>query len=103
MTELDRDKVSPNEPEVADSGAECTFRRKPRFTTLRGVRREYAALYVDLMNGRVTQKVAATAGNLLGGIVKALEVEVLEVRLNELEQRARILPAFKRGTRHLNG
>lgn len=83
------ENVSPNQPEAADCPSKTPFKRKPRFTTLRGVRREYGALYMDLMNGRVSQKVAGTAGNLLSGIVKALEVELLETRLTDLEDRVR--------------
>ena len=78
--------VSPNETQATDSGDERLFNRKPRFTSLRGVRREYGALYLDLMNGRISQKVAGTAGNLLSGIVRALEVELLEGRLAVLEK-----------------
>ena len=88
--------LSPNESQAADSGDERPFKRKPRFTTLRGVRREFGALYLDLMNGRVAQKVAGTAGVLLSGIVKALEVELLETRVGQLEQRAALI-AEERG------
>jgi hypothetical protein len=95
MDELTPRKLSSNELERADSSGEGPFRRKPRFTSLRGVRREYGALYLDLLNGRVAQKVAGTAGTLLNGIVKALEVEILEARLAELELRARITPAMR--------
>ena len=87
MTDSAPQNLSPKSPEVPDSGEETPFTRKPRFTSLRGVRREYGALYLDLMNGRVSQKVAGTAGNLLAGIVKALEVELLEDRLAVLEDR----------------
>jgi hypothetical protein len=94
MSESNPGNVSPNEPETADSAAKLPFNRKPRFTTLRGVRREFAALYLDLLNGRVPQKVAGTAGNVLNGIVKALEVEILESRLAELEERVGIAGSF---------
>lgn len=85
-------EMSPNDAQVPEPRPGMVFTRKPRFTTLRGVRREFAALYVDLLNGRVPQKVAGTAGNLLSGIVRALEVEVLERRLSDLEDRAGALP-----------
>lgn len=87
MADLPPGNLSSNGSQTADSGDERPFKRKPRFTTLRGVRREYGALYLDLMNGRVSQKVAGTAGTLLSGIVKALEVELLEDRLTALEKR----------------
>jgi hypothetical protein len=87
--------LSPNSAQEADSGAEMTFKRKPRFTTLRGVRREMGALYLDLLNGRVPQKIAGTAGNILSGIAKALEAETLEARLRELEDRAGIVAREK--------
>lgn len=87
MSDLIPENLSPKPSEAPDCGSETPFKRKPRFTSLRGVRREYGALYMDLMNGRVSQKVAGTAGNLLSGIVKALEVELLEGRLEALEER----------------
>ena len=87
MPDLTPVNLPPNESQTDDSDGEKPFKRKPRFTTLRGVRREYGALYLDLMNGRVSQKVAGTAGTLLSGIVKALEVELLEDRLAALEER----------------
>jgi hypothetical protein len=93
MPDLPPGNLSPNESQTADSGDERPFKRKPRFTTLRGVRREFGALYLDLMNGRVAQKVAGTAGTLLSGIVKALEVELLETRVGQLEQRAELIAA----------
>jgi hypothetical protein len=86
MPDLTPGNLSPNEAQATDSGDERPFKRKPRFTSLRGVRREYGALYLDLMNGRISQKVAGTAGNLLSGIVRALEVELLEDRLATLEK-----------------
>jgi hypothetical protein len=87
MSDSTPENLSPKRAEAPDSGEENPFKRKPRFTSLRGVRREYGALYLDLMNGRVSQKVAGTAGTLLNGIVKALEVELLEDRMAALEGR----------------
>ena len=87
MSDLTPENLLPKPSEAPDCGGETAFKRKPRFTSLRGVRREYGALYMDLMNGRVSQKVAGTAGNLLSGIVRALEVELLEGRLEALEAR----------------
>lgn len=58
-----------------------------KLNTLRSVRREMARLYRDLRNDRVTPRVAGTAGYLLTGIGKVLEVELLEQRLGELEAR----------------
>jgi hypothetical protein len=79
---------------IAQEGVFC---RKPRLTTLRGVRREFGALYLDLLHGRVPQKTAGTAAGLLTGIVRALEAELLEARLEALEERAGI-----RGPRRTN-
>jgi hypothetical protein len=87
MTHSSAGNLFPNEREGTEFSNEAVFRRKPRFTSLRGVRREMGALYLDLLNGRVSQKVAGTAGNLLNGIVRALEVEILERRLADLEER----------------
>jgi hypothetical protein len=95
MPDLTPENLSRNEPQDADSEDETLFKRKPRFTTLRGVRREYGALYLDLMNGRVSQKVAGTAGTLLTGIVRALEVELLEDRLAALEDRIGVNDAMR--------
>jgi hypothetical protein len=86
---------SPNEPEAAESGNETAFKRKPRFTSLRGVRREMGALYLDLMHGRVSQKVAGTANGILCGIAKTLEAEVFERRLADLEQRVGVSDAVR--------
>ena len=94
MTE-DAANLQRESPQGPDAPPEITYRRKPRFTTLRGVRREFGALYLDLLNGRVQQKTAGTAGSLLNGIVKALEVELLERRLVALEERAGIVPPRK--------
>jgi hypothetical protein len=87
MTHLGSGNLPPNESEVAEFGNETSFKRKPRFTSLRGVRREMGALYMDLMHGRVSQKVAGTANGILCGIAKTLEAETLERRLADLEQR----------------
>lgn len=78
---------SPKVAQVAVGAPKPAFKRKPRFTTLRGCRRELGSLYLDLMNGRVDRKVAGTAGNLINGIVRALEVELLEARVSEVEKR----------------
>jgi hypothetical protein len=87
VTESTPENLSPNSAEASDGAKETSFRRKPRFTTLRGCRRELGSLYLDLMNGRVDRKVAGTAGNLINGIVRALEVELLEARVSEVEKR----------------
>ena len=62
-----------------------------RLNSLHSVRRELARLYVDLRNERVTPKIAGTGAYILTAITKAMEVEILESRLEELEQRAGVL------------
>lgn len=59
-----------------------------RLNSLHSVRRELARLYRDLRNERVTPRVAGTAGYLLTAITRVLEVELLETRIEALEQRA---------------
>lgn len=104
MAEQTPGNLSPTEPQISDRGGKRPFTRKPRFTSLRAVRREYGALYMDLMNGRVPQKVAATAGSLLSGIVEALGAEIVERRLSELEGRVGKSDAFReqRSQRRIN-
>jgi hypothetical protein len=63
--------------------------RAPRLNTLGGVRRELARLYSDLRSGAVPPRVAGTGGYLLSTMIKALEVEQLEDRLNRLEEQVR--------------
>jgi hypothetical protein len=53
------------------------------------------ALYIDLMHGRVSQKVAGTANSILCGIAKTLEAEILERRLTDLEQRMGVSDAVR--------
>jgi hypothetical protein len=61
-----------------------------RLDSLRSVRREMAKLYRALRNGEVTPRIAGTAGYLLTGIGKVLEVELLERRLTALEDRVAV-------------
>lgn len=69
-----------------------------RLNSIRSVRRELARLYVDLRHGKVEPRTAGTGTYVLNGIVKALEVELFEVRLGELEQKAGIAGAPRRYT-----
>lgn len=62
-----------------------------RLNSLHSVRRELARLYVDLRHERVSAKIAGTGAYILTAITKAMEVELLEGRLEELEQRAGLL------------
>jgi hypothetical protein len=62
-----------------------------RLNGLRSVRRELARLYVDLRHERVTPRIAGTGAYILTAITKAMEVELLETRLEALEQRAGVL------------
>jgi len=61
-----------------------------RLNSLRNVRRELARLYVDLRNGRVEPRIAGPGAYILTVIIKAMEVELIEARLEALEQRAGI-------------
>lgn len=70
--------------------------RVGRLNTLRSVRRELGRLYVDLRYGRVPPKIAGTGAYLLTGMIKALEVELLEARIERLEERAELtLPSSR--------
>jgi hypothetical protein len=66
--------------------------RRPRLTTLRGVRRELSVLYTELRTGVVNAGVAGRAAFILNSITKVLEVELLERRIDALERRADSLP-----------
>ena len=96
MTDFTSSELSPNGAQAADSGSEFAFRRKPRLTSVRGVRREMASLYVDLLHGRVSQKVAGTANGILCGIARTLESQQLEERIDALEKRDNSLPEPQR-------
>ena len=77
--------------ETENSGAPPPPLRIGRLNSLHSVRRELARLYVDLRNERVTSKIAGTGAYILTAITKAIEVELLESRLEALEQRAGVL------------
>jgi hypothetical protein len=62
-----------------------------RLNNLHSVRRELARLYVDLRHERVSSKIAGTGAYILTAITKAMEIELLETRLEALEQRAGVL------------
>lgn len=96
MTDSTPSEVSPKCGQATDSGSETGFRRKPRLTSVRGVRREMAALYLDLLHGRVSQKVAGSANGILLGIARTLESQELEERIDALEKRANALPQPQR-------
>lgn len=77
-----------------------------RLNNLHGVRRELARLYVDLRQERVSAKIAGTGAYILTAITRVMEVELLETRLEALEERAGVV--FDRPTRpnmrgNLNG
>jgi hypothetical protein len=62
-----------------------------RLNNLHSVRRELARLYVALRHEQVTPKIAGTGAYILTAITKAMEVELLETRLEALEHRAGVL------------
>lgn len=66
--------------------------RVGRLNRLSKVRRELARLYADLRNGRVSPRVAGSGAYILTAITKTLEVEVIERRIAELEERAAAIP-----------
>lgn len=74
--------------DIQDNPETPTPIRVGRLNTLVKVRRELARLYADLRNERVTPKVAGTGAYILNAITKVLEVEVIEQRLEALEERA---------------
>jgi hypothetical protein len=66
-------------------GSPTPLVRVGRLNSLRSVRRELARLYWDLRNDRVAPRVAGTAAYILTAITKAVEVELLEGRIQALE------------------
>lgn len=64
-----------------------------RLDTLSRVRREAARLYRDLRNRRIGAKNTQAGCRALDVITKVLEVESLERRLGELEERAGLVEA----------
>ena len=67
-----------------------------RLDSLHAVRRELARLYKDLRHGGVNARIAGTGAYILTAISKALEIEMLERRVQALEERAE-LEAPKKG------
>lgn len=89
--------------EQADKSADPTPVIARPLTSLRSVRRELARLYWDLRNERVSSKLAGTGAYILGAITKALEVEILEERVQALEERAEMPRRQSTPVRRLNG
>ena len=62
--------------------------KKPRrvaLGTARGIRRELACLYTDLMQGRIDTDAARTGGFLLRCTLESLRMDEIETRLAALE------------------
>jgi len=59
--------------------------RRFRLTDARGCRRELAALYAELRNGKVTDEHARAAAYVLRAVLESLRVDELEERLVALE------------------
>ena len=94
-------KPSPNsaqatEPIAEDPNPTPPVVRVGRLTSLRNVRRELARLYADLRNYRVSSRIAGTGAYILTAITKTLEVEVLEERVDQLEERAEMIAAERK-------
>lgn len=70
----------------ADKGPSGKKLRRFRLTTARGVRRELAALYAELRNGRVDEETARAGGFLLRCVLESLRLDEIEQRLTALEQ-----------------
>jgi hypothetical protein len=83
--------------EDSETPAPPSMVRIGRLNSLHSVRRELARLYVDLRNERVTPKIAGTSAYILTAITKAMEVELLETRLEALERRAGTLQRPRSG------
>jgi hypothetical protein len=62
-----------------------------RLNSLHSARRELPRLYADLRHERVSAKITGTGSYILAAITKAMEVELLDGRLEALEQRAGVL------------
>jgi hypothetical protein len=77
--------------DLKNPGAPTPVVHTGRLNSLHSVRRELARLYRDLRNERVSPRIAGTAGYLLTAITKCLEVELLETRIDALEQRAGVI------------
>lgn len=60
--------------------------RPAHLRTLRGVRREFSRLYCDARNGLVAPAIAAKLAYVLSLTQKAVEAEVIEQRLDEIEE-----------------
>lgn len=70
------------------SACRTGYARRPSLGTARGVRRELAALYLELRRGEIDEKHATSAAYLLKTILEAIRLDEIETRLARLEERS---------------
>lgn len=69
------------------SASHTGYARRPSLGTARGVRKEIAALYLELRRGQVDEKHATSGAYLLRCILESIRLDEIEQRLTALEQK----------------
>ena len=62
--------------------------RRFRLTDARGVRRELAALYAEMRNGKIDLDTAKAGGFLLRCLLESIRTDEIEQRITQLERKA---------------
>ncbi len=75
------------------SSPDPTPQKRLKLTTVRGVRREMAAVYTDCRQGRMDAVIGSKLTYMLTSIAKVLETSDLEQRIAALEGKATGQPA----------
>ncbi|MCX8085606.1 MAG: hypothetical protein N3C63_01760 [Rhodocyclaceae bacterium] len=70
------------------SASRTGYARRPSLGTARGVRRELAALYLELRRGQIDERHATASAYLLRCVLESIRLDEIEQRLTALEQRS---------------
>lgn len=71
------------------SASRTGYSRRPSLGTARGVRRELAALYLELRRGEIDERHATSAAYLLRCVLESIRLDEIEQRLTALEETRR--------------
>lgn len=84
-------KAPENLPELLDAAPVVAgpggFKRRPALGTARGIRRELAAVYLELRRGAIDLETAKASGFLLRTLLEAVRTDEIERRIDALENR----------------
>jgi len=65
----------------------AVYARRPSLGNARGVRRELAALYLELRRGEIDERHATSGAYLLRCILESIRIDEIEQRLTALEEK----------------